>query len=729
MASDQADAEMFALLEEAKKLGFSNPQYFPKIFEYIVSMINEHQKVQVTKWCLEFLYQAFSNPEIIDPDTRTQLAMDALDNVLVATRVRDMEVFLLVIDVLVILYKLTFKFITFNDGAGIGIMWQKLLVLKQNLLDKIDTPWPLEMSENDEHDLWRNLTCKCELIKFMAVVIDYQSASNQNGSSNNYFSLSKVNKMHSLIQHSVAEDEASRLVDLLLANISRDILIPQLFTATLNHLMVIMKRKPQFAVKILTVLSKYDSTLKLQSNYQTVEEFKLARKYCDRVAKVFISHALRQNMIPPSFKDILNQKINMLTERGNEIRKKNIFAIDDPTIQKRKWEGFDVPDKQLKVNDYRLLYCLTNPSNELTQFDLSSLPQNILDNMALTALSRVSTRDLARALDIILERYKYNVDLDVHKGGPNKRGKKVKWSDDLDAEDKNGANDHYDDKLYDSEDDDGYEEGEIGEHDTRKRKILNSLPPIKEQSFKQKKEHVSMIIENFFALANSATTSSISTVNNTEEEDATLSGETGVNKELTKTAIKSWKPDSWLLLLSRLATRGMSTAEDSESEDFIQNQELSDMIRNAIFEYFLQDIHGRIDLIISWLNEEWYSEQVLHQKEEQTSPSSSPIYDKWSAKVLDSIIPFLEPKDKKLFIRLVSDLPYLDSSLISRIKSLCVDPLRSGIGFLALQFLIMYRPPVKEVCIDLLRELSTSEQEDLKKEASKLLTKYQPQSV
>lgn len=733
MASDPEDAEMFEKLESAKKLGFSDPQHFPAIFEYIVSMIHEQQKVGLTKWCLEFLYEAFTNPndflylaflnpKTIDPNQRTQPISNVLEKLLVASSVRDLRVFELVIDLLVILFKLTFKFISFNDGADIGMTWHKLQLLKQSLVDKFNTPWPLEMSDYDEHDQWRNLKSKCELIKFLVVVIDYQSASNQSSS---FFSLSRVNRAHSLIQHNVVEDEARKLLELLLTNISGEILIPQLFTATLNHLMMIMKRKSQFADRILSVLREYDSTLKLQSNYQSLEDFKLARKYCDRVARVFISHALRQDMVSPPYKDALEQKVNTLTKRGNDIRKKNIIAIDDPKIQKRKLQGFEVPDKQLKVDDYRLLYCLTNPQNELTQFDLSSIPQNILNNMTITALKRVGTKEISRALNIILERYKYNLELDGQKGGLKKE-KRVKWSDDLDAEDKKGRNDRYDDRLHDSEDDDDdddeYEDGEVGEFGSRKRKILAALPPIKEQTFKQKKEHVSMIIENFFALANSAAASS------TKVEDGSVASESGVNKELTKTAIKSWKPDSWLLLLSRLATRGMSTAEDSQSEDFIQNQELSDMIRLAIFEYFLQDIHGRIDLIITWLNEEWYSEQVFLQQE-NLEKTSTPIYDKWSAKVLDSIIPFLEPKDKKLFIRLVSDLPYLDGALISRIKSLCVDPLRSGIGFLALQFLIMYRPPVKLVCIELLRELSTSEQEDLKKEASKLLSKYQPQSV
>lgn len=73
---------------------------------------------------------------------------------------------------------------------------------------------------------------------------------------------------------------------------------------------------------------------------------------------------------------------------------------------------------------------------------------------------------------------------------------------------------------------------------------------------------------------------------------------------------------------------------------------------------------------------------------------------------------------------MISDLPYLNEKMLSGVKSLCADPARSKLGFLALQFLVMYRPPIKEACFNVLRELQSSDQEDLKEEASKLLTKY-----
>ena len=445
--------------------------------------------------------------------------------------------------------------------------------------------------------------------------------------------------------------------------------------------------------------------------------------------RIFLNHLLRNQLVPSNYTSSLNKKLTLLVNRGDEIRKKNVLlpSPEDSNIKKRKFDGFVNPSKRCKTNDYKSLYCLTDSTNELNNFDLSTLPQNMLISMALASLNKVSSNKLTKALDIIGERYKYAV------------------ANFAPIEIKNEQEREYDDEDNDNGDDYGPETN-------------YTLPPPKDLSYQDKKEHINLIIKNFFKLADKS-------VSNVEEKQE-LGGKDTVNKELTKIAIKAWKKDSWFLLLTRLATRGMRTVDstksvlDSEnandvSTDVAQNEELSDIIRQSIFDHFLDNVHARIDLIIQWLNEEWYSEKVFNEdmlhkqltekymKEYESNPIENdavservnkeidaievptPTYNKWTGKVLDSLIPFLEPNDKKIFIRLLSDLPYLDEDLVSRIKSLCFDPVRSKIGFLSLQFLIMYRPPVKLACINILENLSNSDQEDLKEEATKLLKKYE----
>ena len=700
-------------LNQARDLARSNTDTYPHVFKQILQFL-PNPDTAIEAWCIKFLHESFVGDTVVANSHRTDLAIDSLDSLIHLANVKDIYNLKLVIDIVVVVYKIVFRYVAENDGSN--HVWSKLTELKNGLVNKFQTNFPLPNSDNEEHDLLRNIYTKVELIKFIIVVIDYQSKSSNrpDDDTDNVvpFNLSMVSQNHSLIKYNNMEYESVSLLDLILKTFQSDILIPQLFSATIFNCVIIMKRKPQFAGKVLSLLESYDTEKKLQSNYQSIDQYKLAKKYIDRHLKIFINHCLRNNLIPSNYQQSFTNKLNLLVDRGNEVRKKNIFTIPDTSVKKRKFEGFYNPSKKLKVVDYKNLYTLNEVSNKLNEFDLSTVPQHILSSMVFNALQKASISKLTKALEIISERYinviKATPESELNKPNPNNPNNGINSNNAIKDEP----------RIKDEDDDD--DEGDYNPES------VYTLPPPESLSWKEKREHTQIIIKNFFKLA-----SNPNSVEPPHEDNE-------ANEELTKVAIKYWKKDSWLVLLTRLATRGMKTTDaDPESS---KNAELSDMIRNAIFDYFLDNIHGRIDLIIEWLNEEWYSEQVYNEElksqnddtkqenRDATTTSTTSTYNKWAGKVLDAMIPFLEPNDRKIFIRLISDLPYLNEDLVSRIKSLCIDPARSKIGFLSLQFLIMYRPPVKQACINILKDLGESDQEDLKEEAKKLLAKYQPQS-
>ena len=709
-------------LNQARNLAFSSKETFPQVLRQILQFAS-NPDIQIQRWCSKFFKESFLADEtVLSRADKVDLAIDSIDSLIILLEIRDAEMFKDCIDTAIVVFRLVFRYVAENDGCG--DVWQKLNELKNTLTNKFQSTFPLAPSDDEEHDMVRSIDSKLEILKFVILVIDYQSKSPSNITS---FSLSQVQPNHSLIKQSI-EAEAYGLVDVVLKVITNDILIPPLVTAVFNHFSVLARRKPQFVSKMLNVIENFDTNTKLQSNYQTIDEYKLSKKYVDRILRIFLNHLLRNQLVPSNYTSSLNKKLSLLVNRGDDIRKKNILlpSPEDSNIKKRKFDGFVNPSKKCKTNDYKNLYCLTDSTNELNNFDISTLPQNMLISMTLASLNKVSTNKLNKALDIIGERYKYA----VANFAPTEINKEQ-------------------DGEYDDEDNDG---------DDFSPETNYTLPPPKDLSYQDKKEHINLIIKNFFKLADK----NVSDV----EEKQELGGKDTVNKELTKIAIKAWKKDSWFVLLTRLATRGMRTVDstkavigsekvENESTDVAQNEELSDIIRQSIFDHFLDNVHARIDLIIEWLNEEWYSEKVFNEDvlykqltekyiaEYESNPIENdsveervnreiddieiptPTYNKWTGKVLDSLIPFLEPNDKKIFIRLLSDLPYLNEDLVSRIKSLCFDPVRSKIGFLSLQFLIMYRPPVKLACIHILEDLSNSDQEDLKEEATKLLKKYE----
>lgn len=697
-------------LDQARDLAFSNRDLFPQVVKQILNLVS-NPALPIQRWCSRFLKEAFySADKHVLPGVKVDLAIDALASLKVLANVRDLEVFKNVIDVSVIVFKLTFRYVAENDGSHHA--WNGVNDLKNELVAKYDTQFPFELTFDKEHDAMRNIDAKLELLKFVVTVVDYQLRS----VSSKYYSLSRVNPNHTLVKSALMESESAALVDVMLRPLQNDILVTPLVTATLNHLSLVVRRKRQFLDKILPVLEQFDSTKKLQSNYESLETFKLSRKYADRTLRILLGYMVRYQIVPPKYHSAITRKLTMLNARGDEIRKKNILlpSPEDLAVRKRKLEGFENASKKLKTVDYKNLYCLTDPTAELNNFDLSTVAPNILVQMALTALNKVDVRKLSKALEIICDRYTDAVRELVPAAPDQPRVK---------TEEENGDDD------------------EVAEN--YNPETAYTLPPPKNLSFQEKKENVALIIKNFFELANKGQPA----------DDDLHSSDSGVSSELTKVAIQSWKKDSWILLLTRLATRGMNVV-DSDVADGAVNCELSDMIRKALFDYFLEKIHERVDLVIEWLNEEWYNEKVTNQQkvrdaatekwnkkyeespaevgdleqkitqEIETTPVETPRYNEWGQKVLDAMIPFLEPTDRKIFLRLLSDLPVLTNEMVGGIKSLCLDPARSKLGFLSLQFLMMYRPPAKAACLDLLRQLGEGDQEDLREEAKKLLAKY-----
>lgn len=682
-------ADIVGQLEQARQLAFSNRDVFPQVLRQVFPLAT-NPDITIQRWCLRFFKDAFrASGDKLDPGAKIDLAIDAVEALLVLVEVPDHDVVKNAIDASVVVFRLVYRYVADNDGSN-GI-WAKLQQLKTRIAGKYLTTWPLDAADTSEADMRRNVEINLELLKFVVVVIDYQLRSpTQPG----VFSLSKVNPNHTLMKPQQLEADAHKLLEKVLVVLEWDILVVPIVTATLSQLAFVAHRKPQFVGRVFKTVDSFDLASKYQSNYESVDEFKLARKYADRAVRIFLNHALKYQLVPPNFHQAASKKVAQVTARGDEVRRRDILAIDDPSITKRKFDGFENASKRLQALDYKSLYCLTDPNNELNSFDLTTLPPNILVSMTIAALNKALPERLAKGLDIICLRYKH--------GLQSAAGSEVKKLE-LDDEDDNMENFSSD--------------------------TVFTLPPPQALNFAEKKEHLSLIIQNFFSLA--------------DQKIPEVTGKQDTEAQLTQIAIKTWKKDSWYVLLTRLATRGMRSVP-GEGVDVEKEQELADMVRQAIFDYFLANIHSRIDIVIEWLNEEWYAEKVFNegsalqkmaqenngvvtdemrvQVDFQTTPT--PIYEKWSSKVLDSMISFIEPGDRKIFIRLLSDLPYLTDEMVSRIKSLCYDPGRAKIGFLSLQFLVMYRPPVKSACLKVFKELAEGDQDDLKEEATKLMEKY-----
>lgn len=161
-------------------------------------------------------------------------------------------------------------------------------------------------------------------------------------------------------------------------------------------------------------------------------------------------------------------------------------------------------------------------------------------------------------------------------------------------------------------------------------------------------------------------------------------------------AASNWDREGWIAVLTRLATRGMGgTLEEptmvkkeeeengssSSPSSLMPPTALSTAIREKLYNFVIADFRGRMDVAVSWLNEEWYNDKVM----ERAQANREPQYRKWMMKVMDGIFPFLESKDR-LFMRLLSEIPEVTVGLMQKVKMLCLDPDRAMLGIQMLQF-------------------------------------------
>ena len=202
----------------------------------------------------------------------------------------------------------------------------------------------------------------------------------------------------------------------------------------------------------------------------------------------------------------------------------------------------------------------------------------------------------------------------------------------------------------------------------------------------------------------------------------------------------NYDKDAWITVITRIATRAAAGLEGNDNNDDEEDAEteeqklsrtrkqdlgLSDGIRETLRTYILEDFRNRISTAVSWLTEEWYNDivQSLPSDPSSSSPTGSssahtspntnkninPLiqqhYPTWSLRLLDGMLPYLDAKDAKHLIRFLGEMPAINRDILDRIKSLAKDPERVRLSVDALHYLVLVRPPARELALDVLQEL------------------------
>ena len=375
--------------------------------------------------------------------------------------------------------------------------------------------------------------------------------------------------------------------------------------------------------------------------------------------------------------------------------------LQDYTMSKNSITGFLNTSPVAINNSYSSIYSLMNSEN--SRIDLSDVSQDIAVKLATEAILKSDNNKLISGLSIVASRY---TDLMSKTTGPsnptttsNIQSNKRKTSDGEEADHKveNKKQKVAAEVDSEAEVDEELPDGLVAANDVEEDEdffgLLGKPDPMDETT---KLSTASRIVERIIRTRETPITLDL----------AVKSGEIS---PLNKVKFLNWNnEETWFHILIRLATRGT-----------IQNEKISDMIRERLLNFVLVDFKDKISIMIEWMNEEWYAENALKLNDKE-EPGH---YMKWSLRLLSELVPFLENQHRKIFIRLMSELPNLESEHIEKVRAILLDPARSKLGFQTLKFLVMFRPPVKAAIKQLLEDI-VQEDPSLEAQCKGILDKY-----
>ncbi|ODQ64946.1 hypothetical protein NADFUDRAFT_51544 [Nadsonia fulvescens var. elongata DSM 6958] len=763
MSAPLSIEEQIEQLNKARDLVQADPAHYPQIVHGILPFATRPE-VQLRRWCSGFLCDAFMSSGI-DQSTKKSLAVTCLSSLLNLLGDTDTWVLRNTITCSSFVYPLIFAVVA-SDGSQVEI-WNNLLQLKSKVLSH----W--ESSHT-------GIRASCNKFASRLVAVQSHGSKDPRVAQPSDISLSNVPQGHPLISLSL-EAEAQAYLDRILFIFSEEKVSSSLITAIVYSLSSLLRTRPTTATKIINTILNFDLTKKMISSSDTMET-KLEYRFIAKCLKIFFANVLKNNFSPKLNPRIQKhiQYLSNLPRSINEAKKRSANSEEPENLKRQKVDEQRqtlTPTPALPFNmttdvaptgpiSYASLYTLINSSDGLASFDAKILPHNIAINIALAGLAAANDDTFNQCMGVVRKRYSnlrnrensnrigggndnesllstpYTAQNSISKssnpipdsfnnykpapqiGSPmTATGRAYEAVDSsnstaLKADFVNEPRAEYIGAVVDSEEEAG---NKVSLRNVENATPIFSLSAPEKLSNPVKISAFDSIIDRII---------SYSTLDPSEESSVSIVGASD-QTPLNKAVIEEWTKNSWLSFLNRALTRGIilgpnETMNSDTSAINTSNSVFADRIREKLFAYCTDSFRERLDVITGWLNEEWYSEFVLQQKSDKTVENSH--YFKWATKVLDNIIPFVDNNDWKVFIRLLSDLPELNAALISRLKSLCIDPDRSQTGIRALKFLIMLRPPVKESCLEIVEDIYKSH-EDMKASTEPLLKRYRPSVV
>ncbi|KAL8952083.1 MAG: hypothetical protein Q9222_001994 [Ikaeria aurantiellina] len=658
-------------LDAARQLVLADAGLYPQIVQGILPIVGANARLELRRWGADFLAETFASP-LLAVQEKERLSIVILQTLkeLLELPSEDDSVVKSVVQTAASIYGLVFRYIISKpqDTAT----WERVTAIKLNIFRRWDSA------------SGGIRTC---CIKFVQRVVQVQTpgvVADPRRPDQNEISLALVPRDHSLIPPSRLEPEALGLLDMLLNVFHEETSDAILVDATLNCLGTLIRTRQNVATRILNAILSFNP-LKLANSPMT-PKLRVQIKSMERTTRSVLMNVLRRNETGP-FAGRIRQYIDRLAQarldvfdEGSRKRALPSEPTDGLDNAKRMRLGAELSDRPGPPPlpsgpvSHAQLFTL-HRDHGLTSFDVTQLPIDLVVRITLPVLHHVEKSVVDTAINTVRSRYQSLKDSQAAQSQAPVQAVE--------------------------EDEEDYEP----DFEPAAEQVLNEasnllpqdspqvLPDLELGPFKLP-QPPPLTMEETEQIGKGTISRVFSMMSALDDPSNTKRQKPGLNR----IAASNYDRDAWITVITRLATRAsaglgddISDEEEEDPKGAVAKQTpsptLSDGIRETLWKYIIEDFRSRISIAISWLNEEWFNDRIQSEHQENDHKAGKrrrrSNYEKWMFKILDSILPFLDAKDKVL-IRFLSEIPALDERVVDRVKGLARDPERVSLAANAL---------------------------------------------
>ncbi|KAK2611327.1 hypothetical protein N8I77_004676 [Diaporthe amygdali] len=699
----QSVSEQLKQLNEARKAILVDTTYYKSIMNGILPLAAPNSTLELRRWAVDFIAEAFATPTLPgkDKEVMSFQVLPVLRSLLESPR-EDPYVLKSVITASASIFPHVLRWIIHNPYERSP--WDNMVTIKQKILRLWDDAAPAV-----------KLCC----VKFaQRVVLAQTTATSMEKRINGLeISLGMIPAGHPFLDPRQLEAEATGLLDRMLSVLQDNSSDALIVDGTLNCLSILVRTRPSTSNRIVNAILAFNP-LKL-ANSPLTPKIRVLVKSMEKTTRMLLIHLLKrdpQNPYAPRIQQQVERLMRSRAEILDDTGRKRALAEQQAAYAggdaKRQKIGPQHATPQVNPNapgpnSLAAIYTLTD-SVGLQAFDVTQVPAHLTNRVVVSTLARIDPQALQGAIQAVRDRLAAKEATRQPVLNPETAPLDVEEDDDdyepdfTIAEDEEQIKNKLDGKP---------REEEQPQVDAASLTLgpykLPAPPPLNPESASAAGQMV--VARVFDALR-------------VLEEPATRKIRGGINR----LAASSYDKESILTFITRLGTRATAGIEEVEVKDegsealALCSHTNSDVIRERLYAYVLEDFRRRIDIAVSWLNEEWYCDSVQNKQ----STHAPMHYPKWAMRLVDGFFPYLNPQDKVL-TRFLGEMPELNSAILGKVKKLCGDPSMVELALKSLLYLVVMKPPVRDLALDTVQDIWV-EYEDARPMAAKYLTKWRP---